>query len=205
MTPGLAIFQRTRRPLNVLAGAIFLSLTLVLGSIYVRDTLQKSLAQSHNRLGAQQPILAGKQLDLSNIQAHIKQFRALREQGLVGSADREGWVEQLVASREQLKLTDTLSYTLKPPQAITDSASPDPAAVVPSEANPDATATHDLDFELTGIHELELLDLLDDYRTRVHGRFRVQFCHLGSAQTGLLVQCTLRFFTLPEAAKPPGA
>jgi hypothetical protein len=203
MTPALSIFKRARRPLNLLAGAIFLSLTLVFGSIYGRDTLKKSLAQSRAEMGAQQPNLTAKQQDLIFIQTQVENFRAFRTQGLVGRADREGWVEQLVASREQLKLTDTLSYILKPQQALSDAATPDPAAVA---VTPDSPATHDLDFELKGIHEQELLDLLQDYRTRVHGRFRLQSCRFGEAtQAGLFAQCTLRFFTLPEAAKPPGA
>ncbi|KAF0161922.1 MAG: hypothetical protein FD157_4069 [Rhodocyclaceae bacterium] len=202
MTPALSIFKRARRPLNLLAGAIFLSLTLVFGSIYGRDTLKKGLAQSRVQLGAQQPNLTAKQQELRNIQAHIGQFRAFRTQGLVGSADREGWVEQLVVSREQLKLADTLSYTLKPPQAMTDAATPDPAVV----ASPDAPTVHDLDFELKGVHELELLNLLQDYQARVHGRFRLQSCRFSEpTQAGLFAQCTLRFFNLREAAKPPGS
>lgn len=202
MIPALSIFKRARRPLNVLGAAIFLSLTVVFGSIYGRDTLRKNLVQSRIQLGALQPNLTAKQQDFLYIRAHIEQFRTFRAQGLVGRADREGWVEQLVASREQLKSADTFSYILKPPQAMTDVVTPDSAAVV----NPDATATHDLDFELKGVHEVELLDLLQDYQTRVHGRFRVQSCRFSEpAQTGLLAQCTLRFFNLPEAAKPPGA
>lgn len=204
MNPALSIFKRARRPLNMLAVAILLTLTLVLGSIYGRDSLRKSLAQSRGQLGALQPSLTAKQQDLRNIQAHIEQFRALRAQGLVGRADREGWVEQLVLSREQLKLPDTLSYVLKPPQALTDAATADPAASTQPSA--DVATTHDLDFELRAIHEQELLGFLNDYRTRVHGRFRVQSCRFSEpAETGLVAQCTLRFFSLPEAAKPPGA
>jgi hypothetical protein len=201
MISALPIFKRARRPLNVLAGAIFLSLTIVFGSIYGRDTLRESLAQSRSQLGTQQPNLTAKQQDLRDVQAHIGQFRGFRTQGLVGSADREGWVEQLVASRERLQLADTLSYVLKPPQAMTDAATADPAAAA---VNPDAPATHDLDFELRGIHEQELLDLLQDYQSKVHGRFRVQACHLGATPAGLVAQCTLRFFNLPNAVKPPG-
>jgi len=202
MISALSIFQRARRPLNVLAGAIFLSLTLVFGSIYGRDTLRNSLAQSRSQLDALRPDLTAKQQDLRNVQAHIEQFRAFRAQGLVGLPDREGWVEQLVASREQVLLPDSLSYVLKPPQAMTDATIPESAAA--SAAKPDAPATHDLDFELGGVHEQELLDFLHDYRAKVHGRFRVQTCQLRATPTGLLTQCTLRFFSLPEAAKPPG-
>jgi len=209
VTPALSIFKRARRPLNLLAGAIFLALTLVFGSIYGRDALKSSLAQSRVQLGAQELNLTTKQEDLRIIQLHVDQFRAFRSQGLVGRADREGWVEQLVASREQLKLPDTLSYILKPPQTLTEPGTPEPAAVAPAAGapagtGPDAPTTHDLDFELSGIHEQELLDLLGDYRAKVHGRFRVQSCRLGSPQqTGLLAQCTLRFFNLPEAVKLP--
>ncbi len=202
MTPVLSIFKRARRPLNWLAGAIFLSLTLVFGSIYGRDALKKNLAQSRTQLSAQQPNLTAMQQDLRNIQRHMEQFGAFRAQGLVGRADREGWVEQLVASGEQVRLADTLSYILKPPQPMTDAATPDPVAA--AAANPNAPTTHDLDFELKGIHELELLALLHDYQAKVHGRFRVQVCRFSEAtQTGLFAQCTLRFFNLPEAVKPP--
>lgn len=204
MNPLLLLFKRARRPINVLAVTIFLALTLVFGSIYGRDSLRKSLAQSRIQLSAQQPNLTAKQQDLRNVQAHIAQFRAFRAQGLVGRADREGWVEQLVLSREQLKLPDTLAYVLKPPQALADDATSDPAAAPASGA--DVPAAHDLDFELKGIHEQELLGFLQDYRARVHGRFRVQSCRFSEpVENGLSAQCTLRFFTLPEAAKPPGA
>lgn len=205
MTPHRSIFQRSRRPLNVLAGGIFLSLTLVFGSIYARDTLKKSLAQSHAQLTAQQSILASKQLDLQAVQTHIAQFRALKQQGLVGIADREDWVEQLVASRTQLMAGETLAYTLKPPQALTESTpdQPAPAVAVDPDGTNGVATKHDLDFEIGGVHEAELLAFLRVYKTKVRGSFRVQSCRLGNpGATGLLAQCTLRFFNLPEPARP---
>ncbi|MCF8177847.1 MAG: hypothetical protein K9J74_05025 [Sulfuritalea sp.] len=139
-------------------------------------------------------------MDLTTVKTHIQHFKELKRQGLVGPADREGWVEQLATSRENLKLTDTLSYTLKPPQAIADSTSPVVEAIA---ASPDAAAQHDLDFELRGITEPELLDLLQSYKSQVHGSFRIQACRLTSpSQDGLGAQCTLRFFNLPIAVMP---
>lgn len=208
MTPQRAMYQGSRRSFNMLGAGIFLALTLVFGSVYVRDVLKNSLAQDNVRLGVQQANLAAKQQDLIEIHTHIEKFRSLKTQGLVGIADREGWVEQLVTSRAQLNAGDTFSYTLKPGRAVTDEAPSDQAAAPPAAADQAATnATvpmmHDLEFELGGTHEAELLDLLQDYRTKVHGRFRVQFCHFGNpTSTGLTVQCTLRFFNLPEAVKP---
>lgn len=205
MTPYRTIFQRSRRPLNILASAIFLSLTLVFGSIYVRDTLKKNIAQSQTQLAGQQSMLAAKQLDLQAVQTHIAKFRTLKQQGLVGVADREGWVEQLVASRTQLMAGETLAYTLKPPQALTESTpdQPVPAAAVDSTGTNGAATMHDLDFEIGGVHEAELLALLQVYKIKVRGSFRVQSCRLGNPTSrGLLAQCTLRFFNLPEAARP---
>ena len=205
MTPYRLIFQRSRRPLNILAISIFVSLTFAIGSIYVRDSLKTSIANDEAQLAARRSILTTKKLDLQTIQTHIAKFQSLKQQGLVGSADREGWVEQLTANRIQRISGGTLAYTLKPPQALTNAATlefdPTGTAVV----NPDAPTTHDLEFQLKGIHEAELLDMLQDYRNSVHGRFRVQSCRFGDAnQDGLLVQCTLRFFTVPEAKKAPG-
>ena len=203
MIPGPSIFRRTRRPLNLLAGGIFLALTLVYGSAYLRDRLKIKLDQNRNQAAAQQQILSQKQLDLTTVKTHIQHFKELKRQGLVGPADREGWVEQLAASREKLKLTDTLSYTLKPPKAITNSTSPDPGAAEATPPSPDVAAQHDLDFELRGITEPELLNLIQSYKSQVHGSFRVQACRLTSpSQDGLSAQCTLRFFNLPVAVMP---
>jgi hypothetical protein len=149
--------------------------------------------------------LETKRQDLANIRQHIEQFRLLKQQGLVGRADREGWVEQLVASREQLGVGSSISYNLKPPQPMADSMVPDASAGVQAAAPialaADAPGSHDLDFELVGIHEGELITFLNHYQAKVQGSFRVQSCRLGRpTATGLVASCTLRFFNLPEPA-----
>ena len=208
MNSALPIFQRTRRPLNILAGVIFITLSLVFGSIYLRDMLKKNLARSQAELNAQQGVLADKQVDLSNIRKHIDQFRVLKQQGLVGNADREGWVEQLVASWTKLRVGEPLNYNLNPPRPVSDAAAtpdqqvPDPAAN--AGASPDVAMMHDLDIEMRGIQEQELVRLLRDFRDKVNGRFRLQSCHLSDpSAAGLVAQCTLRFFNLPESSKKP--
>ncbi|MDP1610050.1 MAG: hypothetical protein Q8M11_03260 [Sulfuritalea sp.] len=208
MTPERDIFRHSRRPLNILSGAILLSLTLAFGSIYVRDTLKEDIARSQGQLAAQRSSLTSKQLDLQNIRTHIAQFRSLKQQGLVGAADREGWVEQLAASRAFLNAGNALVYTLHAPRTQAVAAAADLSMVGQTAAdlplaNADAAMAHDLDFELDGAHEAELLDLLQDYKAKVRGSFRVQTCRLGSpTATGLLAQCSLRFFNLPETPKP---
>lgn len=203
MSPERILFERSRGPLNLLGAAIFLALTLVFGSIYLRDSLQSRVLQNQGTLAAQRTALETKRQDLQNVMAHIEQFRALTKQGLIGRADREGWVEQLVVSREHLGIGSAIIYNLKPAQAVGDSTAVDPNASVPTSSGvplePGAPQSHDLDFELTGVHEGELIAFLDSYRDQVRGRFRVQSCRLGKpAPDGLVVACTLRFFNLPD-------
>lgn len=206
MNPERLIYERCKRPLNLLAGAIFLALSLMVGSVFLRDSLKEGVAESRNLLASLRTGLEAKTQDLVNIREHIETFRGLKKQGLVGNADREGWVEQLVASRQQLAVGSAITYNLKPAQAMADSTVADTSGSVPgatpAPAAPDAPATHDLDFELVAIHEGELISFLNHYRTKVQGQFRVQGCRLGQATpSGLMANCTLRFFSLPEAAK----
>lgn len=209
MTAEREIFQRSRRRLNSLGWAILFALSLVFGSIYVRDSLKKNLAANQGQVNTRKAALEIKQADLKNIRTHIAEFRLLKQQGLVGTADREAWVEQLSAVRAELKTGDTLSYTLKPPQLPADLAAPVAGAAVGAAAPPagpdEATAyIHDLDIELGGIHEDEVVALFQEYRHRARGRFRVQSCRFGNpTPAGMLAQCTLRFFNVQEPGKKP--
>lgn len=203
MSPERILFERSRGPLNLLGAAIFLALTLVFGSIYLRDSLQSRVLQNQGTLAAQRTTLETNRRDLQNVMSHIEQFRTLKKQGLIGRADREGWVEQLVVSRERLGIGSAVVYNLKPAQAIVDSTVADPNASAPTASaaplEPGAPQSHDLDFELTGVHEAELIAFLNNFRDQVRGRFRVQSCRLGKpASDGLTVACTLRFFNLPD-------
>ncbi len=206
MSPERVLFDRSRGPLNLLGAAIFLTLTLVFGSIYLRDSLQSRVLQSQSTVAAQRATLETKRQDLQNVMANIDQFRMLKKQGLIGRADREGWVEQLVVSRERLGIGTAVTYNLKPAQAIPDSTLADPNASTSTTSaaplEPGAPQSHDLDFELTGVHEGELIAFLDSFRDQVRGRFRVQACRLGKpTHEGLVAACTLRFFNLPDQEK----
>lgn len=204
--PEKEIFLRARRQLHILGGAIFFALSLVLGSIYVRDSLRKNLATNEGVLAARQTTLAVKQADLVSIKSHIARYRELKNQGLIGTAERESWVEQLVASRAQLGVGDALSYLLKPPTPVAEPATTDGAVAAPgvtaAPGEGEGAVFHDLEFEIRGTYETELFRLFADYRSKAKGRFRMQFCRLGSpSSNGLNAQCTIRFFNLPEAAK----
>jgi hypothetical protein len=202
------ILRLARRSLLVLGGSLLVALATYLASGYFKDRLQTQLTTAQQTANTQQASLSEKQTDLANLQTEIDRFNQLRQEGLVGAPDREGWTEQLVASRVRLGLPPTLLYTLQPPQPLAQQDS----AIAPSAANVDGTAAvavgpqfHDLDLAMTDIQEEELLALLRDYRAHVKGHFRVNLCTLSTpTPTGLSARCTLRFFTLPDAKPAPG-
>jgi hypothetical protein len=199
MTPLQHILMKARRQLFLLGAAVIIGGFLFTAGLYLDSRLKESQFSNNIQLGAMQSELEQKKQDLQNIQVHIEQFRMLKNKGLVGTTDREGWVEQFIASKEALgALSGTFLYALEPPLPASD-GSPDPAAVI----EPGAPLRHDFSFELNGIHEADLLHLLNDYKSRVNGQFRVDSCQLGSpTPSGLTAKCTLRFFSLPETDNP---
>lgn len=204
MNDWLPIFRRARKSLVVLLTILAVSLGLYFGSAYSRGQLTADLAQQQAQISSEQENLAQKQKELDSIQANIQKFRQLQQQGMIGKAKREEWIEQLIATRKQLGLPETLTYTLKQPASLSANPNPEqtPADSTQAVAS-DAPLAHNLEFELRHIHEEELLAFLKTYQSKVNGRFRIQSCRLAEPATnGLLAQCTLRFFTLPQ--KPAG-
>jgi len=199
------ILALARRSLVLLAITLLLGVALYGGTAWFRERSRTQLSQVQEQVSASQANLSNLQGDLANLQADVGRFAALREQGVVGRADRAAWVEQLLASRARVGLPDTLSYTLQAPVPVSsqgDSAGDAGATPAAPQAAPgDATQAvfHDLEVALTSIHEQELLAFLEDYRGHVKGRFRVNACVLSArTEAGLAARCTLRFFTLPD-------
>jgi len=201
------ILSLARLSLIVFASALASGIALYAASLFFKDKMQVELSQVQQTQSSTQASLAEKQIDLGNLQAKIERFNLLRQQGLVGSADREGWVEQLVASQQRTGLPNTLAYTLQAPKPMTTQGEAVSAAPAAADAVPGAATGpqfYDLDIELGSIHEEELLALLRDYQAQVKGRFRVNACTLsGRTETGLSAHCTLRFFTLSDEKPKP--
>ncbi len=201
------IILLARRSLLVLAVALIMAFGLYAGSSFFKDRGRTQLAATQQTASANQASLSEKQLDLDNLQAEIKHFNLLRDQGMVGEPDRAGWTEQLTASRQRTSLPDTLVYTLEPPKPLTMQGNVENAPAAAQEVAPaDASEAlfHDLNFEISSIHEEELVLFLRDFQTHVKGRFRINACRLENrTATGLSARCTLRFFTLPEIKPTP--
>ena len=190
------IVRLARRSLLALSISLLLVLALYHGSSLLRDRQGAQLMEFNQQMSSLQGRLTQRQADLANMQSQAGRFRQLSEQGLLGAADRAGWVDQLKVSVSRTGLPlDTLRYTLQEPQVLASPAAGATDAAV-MNAGPNI---HDLDFELTNIHEQDLLSLLRDYRAHVRGSFRVQACTLSNPkEAGLSARCTLRFFNLPD-------
>jgi len=195
------ISRLVRSSLLALSISLLLVLAVYHGSALLKDRQGSQLMESNQQMSSLQGRLTQRQADLANMQAQTGRFRQLSEQGLLGAADRAGWVDQLKVSVARTGLPlDTLRYTLQEPQALTSPGTGATDAVALS-AGPNI---HNLDFELKNIHEQDLLSLLHDYRAHVRGLFRVQACTLSNPnEAGLSARCTLRFFNVPDDKPGP--
>ncbi len=201
------ILVSARRSLVALAVALVLTLGVFLAARYLADQATDQILQLQQQEAEGEADLEKKQLDTTSLQNGIAEFETLRQQGMVGLPEREAWVEQLIASRERLNLPNTLTYILQSPQPLTQQVNV--PAEVPAEQDGvvetvETPLFHDLEFQMIGIHEDELLALLRTYYSQVKGRFRVNSCSLSAPlENGLTANCTLRFFTLPVPSPKP--
>ena len=194
----------------VLAGArgSLLALVLVLvlsggavaGLNYWVGSLQNTFTQVQGLHQEQQTQLTTKKDDLHNVRDHIQRFEILRAQGLLGVPERTHWVEQLQTNYQELGLPGHIVYQLQAPVPLGGGAA-QPEAVPP---NATQALAHDLKFELRDVHEADVLNLIQNYRNQVKGRFRVNACTLQDPkETGLTAQCVLRFISVPIAPAQP--
>lgn len=196
MSNWILVLQQARAALALALCGLLGSLVWALFLEHWLQQEQDQLAQQQNTLATQQAQLLAHYGNARYLEAHKAEFERLQDRGLLGAPERVTWVEQLLASHRRLRLPGTLSYRLQAPQAM--------PSVTPLAAGQlvDESQFHDLELALTGVHEVELLDLLNDLEAHVKARFRVNSCVLSEPSTsGLTVQCNLRFFTLATPAE----
>lgn len=183
------ILRLARHSLAALLLALVLGVALYAYSVFLENQAQTQLEQVRQLQSSLESSLAALQTDGADLQNRMGCFQQLRQQGMVGVAQRADWVDQLLAAHQRSGLrADTLEYTLQV------------AKPLGAEVALTGPMFHDLDFVLRDVHETEVLSLLQDYQARVQGRFRINACSLSErSETGLSARCTLRFFTLsPE-------
>ncbi|MGK5078935.1 hypothetical protein [Janthinobacterium sp. HLX7-2] len=149
------------------------------------------------------------------IRAYEPQFLALRLRGLIGAEKRLAWIDAIRLSQEQRKLLP-IAYDISAQQVL-----PVPTPMVMGQYQLRGSRMH---LQLDLLHELDLLNLLDDLRQV--GYFAVQDCTLkrngagaaagasvsasgagGPIATGamapvLSAECSLLWLTLGSVAVP---
>lgn len=202
MKQGLAVLIRARSSLVCAAVVCVACLLLVLQGRNASVNAWSEAARAQGALEAQRSEVRERQADLLALRQQIQAYRQLQRQGLF-AAERALWVEQFVASHQRLGLPGPLHYTLKAPRPLTQAGVAPPPGTPASAQSVDVTQTHDLEFSLKGVHEQDLLALLQDFEVHASGPWRMQACELREpTPRGLTVQCVLRFFTLPGAGAP---
>ncbi len=133
---------------------------------------------------------------LQMLEDNIDRFRSLQREGFVGGGDRIAWTEALMRVRQRLQLPDT-AFELAPQQMLEPPAGDPNLIAEAAPPPPSGPLAHDLRIQVTGLHEGELLDLLDSLRDERVGHFRAQACELSRdvQVDGLQLDCTLRFVT----------
>lgn len=188
------IFLMARRSLITLLVVAVLSALAVYGLANLADSVKLSVEQLQGSTQELQTQLDTKRDNLLKVTKHIQRYEELRTKGLIGTPDRPKWAEDLQSSYQRIGFDDKLKYQLQAPQALSTTAT-EPA---PADAAATGPLVHDLRFEMYNVHELDVFNLIRDYRDQVKGRFRVNSCTLGDAKdTGLTAQCVLRFLTIP--------
>ncbi len=200
MTEWTPILRLARRSIITLLIVVVLSAAAVYGFGSLAESLKASVGQMQGTVQELQTQLDVKRDNLLKVTKHIQRYEELRTKGLIGMPDRPQWVEDLQRSYQHIGFDDFLKYQLQAPKPLT-AAGADQAPADPASTDPMA---HDLQFEMTNVHELEVFGLINDYRNRVKGRFRVNSCTMRDAKdTGLTAQCVLRFLTIPVAPIEP--
>jgi hypothetical protein len=124
--------------------------------------------------------------------ARIARYRRLAASGVFDETDAVGWAEALLAAAAALRLPPP-SFEVGPRQPLaTDPAGGEPVVAV--QAQP-------MRFTATGLHEEDLLRLLQSLRDTTRGAFRVEECRLQRAgeDSALAAECTLRWLVWPRA------
>jgi hypothetical protein len=173
-------------------------LVLVIGLVLVAQQFEKNasqmLSQTLGELQNNQNLFESKSIDLKNMEEHIKRYETLKARGLVGEPQRALWVEEFKKSQVELKIPD-LGVELKTSKPLTMQAT----FVEEGDGQTSQPLMHDLVFELRDVHEQEVLKLVDDYKNRVKGRFRLNECiFFEPKETGMSARCLIKLITIPE-------
>jgi hypothetical protein len=128
---------------------------------------------------------------------------ALRKAGFGAAADRVTWVEQTIAVLNRLQPLDfTIEVTPARPQPLPDAMQ---AGYLDRGLEPPAFEVNDLTLKIQGLHENELLQVLDRAALAGGGVVRTEYCKFDRRADGVGIDadCRLRRYGLPAATRGP--
>lgn len=186
------LLKPARIALTLFLLSALVSLLTLTGLSQYRERKEISIALTQQKLTATANDINTLTFDLDSIRRLQEKYQRLTRLGFTGEADRDGWVQRLDALYRDTKLPPTLRYTLAPPEYVKPDASDYLKDV----------QQHDLNIELSGIHEGEFIAFLDSLSIHWRAPYRVDSCRISrGAETGLEIKCTLRLYSLQAGGK----
>lgn len=182
------------RPLLIKLGALLGVLVLAWGALYaVQQTLLPDWQQAQSQLQAAQGQLGEAQADQTDLDTHRRTYEVLKTSGLLGGEPRAIWVEDLLRISAGLGLQAHVSFTLGSPQAVD---------LPQAQAIGAKVTRHTLEYSFARVHELEVLQLTQQYLQAHQGVARLMGCQLEQPTAdGLSARCRVNFLHI----EPPVA
>jgi hypothetical protein len=183
------------RPLLIKLSVLLCALALAWGGLHaVQQSLLSNWQQARGQQQATQALLSQAQSDKTDLDAHRHTFAMLKTSGLLGGEPRAVWVEDLMRTATHLGLQAQVSFTLGSPQAV---------ELPQAKAMGARVTRHTLEYTLTRVHELEVLQLTDQFMQVHQGVARFMGCVLEQpTPEGLRARCRVNFLHIEPPAAP---
>lgn len=195
------VLKPAKAALLLLVLSVVVAFIIVAGLAKFRSENEQSILRTEKQLADTRENIRKLTFDLDTINKLAAKYKRLTLVGFIGEPDRDGWVQRLESIYRDTRLPPTMRYTLAPPQLINPQAVPADAEA----AYQNNVFHHDLNLELSGIHEGELLDFMDKLNSDWRTPYRVDTCQIARGEasepiTGLQIKCTVQLYSLPDKA-----
>jgi hypothetical protein len=174
----------------------------VMASLKFREVAVKSLKQATAIQSEIKGKLARAYDEELELRDKIKRYNEMDQQGIIGEEHRLDWIEQIKKVEEKHKLLE-IQYELSPQKPLD-------AKILPGAAAGNfETLWSPMRLEMPLLHELDLLNFLDDLNRRVTAYLRLRSCSIDrlppqaaakgpSATAQLKAICELDWITIRE-------
>ncbi len=159
---------------------------------------RKAAQQAQTRLDEARSRLARARDEEAEIKSKIGRFDDLLAAGVIGTEKRLEWVEQIKAIKSVRRLYD-LQYEIAPQRPLD-------AAIAPGSSGSYAFLSSTMRLQMQLLHEVDLMQFLDDLRGSAHVYLRPERCSVertgrdGRPASGpqLKADCVLDWITIRE-------